>query len=426
MKRFLYLLACWALLTAQPGFCRVAPDSLAPAREYPVRGGLPNVQKKLAQGKPVTLAYLGGSITEAAGGWREQTVAWLQQQYPGAAVRGINASIGGTGSDLGVFRVGSHVLAHRPDLVFVEFAVNDNGKRRDQIGRAMEGIVRQIWQADPTTDICFVYTLTAAMAPVLTDGYLPESATAMEKIADHYAIPSVHLGLEVVRLAREGALIFQGKPEAFPGKIVFSGDNVHPYNQTGHRLYAETLGRAWPALAAGKAGRGRFQKKPVFADNWEAARMVAAGEARLSPGWTSLTPETDTVARRLANRFTYLTKASKPGEKLRIRFRGTVFGLYDVMGPGCGQYRVRVDGQEVKLQPRFDEYCTYYRANYFFLPTLPPGEHTVELEVAPELLDKAQILARRNNTIANPVPYAPADCYASQVLIIGQLLPTQD
>ena len=33
----------------------------------------------------------------------------------------INATIGGTGSDFGVFRLKDHVLQYKPDHVFVEF-----------------------------------------------------------------------------------------------------------------------------------------------------------------------------------------------------------------------------------------------------------------------------------------------------------------
>src|SRR5260221_612405 len=90
------------------------------------RTGLPNFFAKVHAGKPVTVAYFGGSIT-AANGWRPKTFAWLHERYPKVAFTEVNAAIGGTGSDLGAFRLGHDVLSHKPDLVFVEFAVNDGG-----------------------------------------------------------------------------------------------------------------------------------------------------------------------------------------------------------------------------------------------------------------------------------------------------------
>jgi lysophospholipase L1-like esterase len=406
-------------------FCvtAVAQDAhLAAAKELSVRGGLPNFFKKLEAGKAVTIAYFGGSITEAANGWREQSAAWLQEKYPRASIKSVNAAIGGTGSDLGVFRLRQHVLVYKPDLVFVEFAVNDSKKSAQEIYLAMEGIVRQIWQDNQAADICLVYTLMADMAPVLGQGYFPSSATAMEHIADYYKIPSIHMGMEIVKMAKNSELIFKGQIGEHPGKVVFSGDNVHPYPETGHRLYTEALIRSLPKIAGVTRNHPRKFPKSLVAGNWEKAGMFSVKEVNASPGWQVLTPETDTVARQLQNRFTYLIKASQPGETITLRFKGTRFGMYDVMGPGCGQYEITLDGKPALLYPRFDEYCTYYRANYFFLPDMEEGIHTIELKVSSQPLDKGVILAKRNNSIDHPQKYQPHACYASQVMIIGELM----
>ena len=89
-----------------------------PKAEYPlrdtvdfsVRDGLPNFFAKLKNGGTVKIGYLGGSIT-AQNGWRIKSRDWFQKQYPKAKVEEINAAIGGTGSDLGVFRIDRDVLA---------------------------------------------------------------------------------------------------------------------------------------------------------------------------------------------------------------------------------------------------------------------------------------------------------------------------
>jgi hypothetical protein len=267
-----------------------------------------------------------------------------------------------------------------------------------------------------------VYTLTADLAPVLEQGYFPSSATAMEHIADYYQIPSLHMGIEIVKMAKNNELIFKGKIEEHPGKVVFSGDNVHPYPETGHRLYTEALARSMPKIAAITRTHQRKLAKPFVASNWEKAGMFSVKEVSSSSGWQVLTPQTDTVARQLQNRFTYLIKASQPGETITLRFKGTRFGLYDVMGPGCGQYEITLDGNPAVLYPRFDEYCTYYRANYFFLPDMEDGIHTIELKVSSQPLDKAAILAKRNTTIDHLQKYQPHACYAAQVMIIGELM----
>jgi hypothetical protein len=65
------------------------------------------------------------------------------------------AAIGGTGSYFWAYRLKNHLLNYEPDLVFVEFAVNDHSKTSQQVKESVEGIVRQIWKANRKTDICF-------------------------------------------------------------------------------------------------------------------------------------------------------------------------------------------------------------------------------------------------------------------------------
>ncbi|WP_460669776.1 SGNH/GDSL hydrolase family protein [Larkinella ripae] len=419
--RFIFVVIFSIALTGLSGFVQAQTDSLSENRAFLGRNGLPNFFGKLQKGGPVSIAYFGGSITEAGNGWREQSLRWFQQQYPKASLTHINAAIGGTGSDLGVFRLQQHVLVHKPDLVFVEFAVNDSGQQPEKIHKAMEGIVRQIWRKNRRTDICFVYTLNAPMAPVMLERRMPNSVRAMEQIAGHYGIPSVHMGLEVIRLDRQGKLVWGGKKEEHPDKTVFAPDKTHPYSDTGHRLYTEALTTAMPQIAtAGKPG-AHAVPKPFVSDNWENAQMISVQTLPRQGDWQVLTPTTDTVARQLKNRFPYLIKSNQPGASIQVKFKGTVAGLYDVIGPGCGQYAVTIDGQPGALQPRFDSFATYYRSHYFFLPTLDDRTHTITLTVSPEPLDKAAILQKRNQTITDPRRYAENAGYASQLLVIGKL-----
>lgn len=116
------------------------------------RDGLPNFFSKIKQGGEVKVAYFGGSIT-AANGWRVYTREWLSERFPNSKFTEIDAAIGGTGSDLGVYRLARDVLQYQPDLMFVEFSVNDGGATPENIWKAMEGIVRQTWSRLPHCEI---------------------------------------------------------------------------------------------------------------------------------------------------------------------------------------------------------------------------------------------------------------------------------
>ncbi len=223
------------------------PFPLVDAKECRPRQGLPNfLAKARTPGALVKVAYLGGSITEQPG-WRPKTLAYFQKTYPDANFSEINAAIGGTGSDLGVYRLKHDVLDGKPDLLFVEFATNDGGAPPFQIQKCMEGIVRQTWKLLPDCDICFVYTLVESAAGPMLEGKFQRAASAMEAIAEHYGIPSVHLAMEVARLAKEGKLTLDCASAEIRGRKNQAG------RQTGLRAGRRPpLSGDWPrALSSG-------------------------------------------------------------------------------------------------------------------------------------------------------------------------------
>jgi hypothetical protein len=417
-------------LSWRPALCAESYP-LRDAVECRVRNGLPNFFDKAGQGRAVRIAYLGGSIT-AQEGWRPKTLNWFRDQFPRAEISQINAAIGGTGSDLGVFRLTQDVLDHKPDLLFVEFAVNDGGAPPHRIHQAIEGIVRQTIRANPATDICFVYTLVGGWTQTLREGKFPRAASAMEAIADHYGLPSIHMGLAVAIMEGEGKLIFKGalpktdqEKAALKDKIVFSPDNVHPYPDTGHELYLQAVVRSMNRIReVGKVGP-RLLPLPFTADHWEAAKMLPLTRAKLSSYWQRLDPAGHTLARRFHHRIPEMFYTNRPGATMTIRFKGTGLRIYDLLGPDCGQVKVRLDDKPVRLVPRFDAYCTYHRlAMLTVAENVADTEHTVVLEVHPDQPDKAAILAKRNEKIDDPDRYNDTAWYAGAILIIGDIIDT--
>jgi lysophospholipase L1-like esterase len=429
--RFRFLTAL-VLCTVATFASAASPDDipLAPAVESTPRAGLPNFYAKLEAGQEVRIGYLGGSIT-AQEGWRPKTLAYFQKTFPKAKLSQINAAIGGTGSDLGVFRLKQDVLDHKPDLLFVEFAVNDGGAAPQQIYNCMEGIVRQTWKTLPDCDICFVYTLVANMAPTLQEDKFPRAASAMEKVAEHYGIPSIHMGLEVARMAKQGKLILKGtlpkteeEKRVAGDKIVFSPDNVHPYPQTGHELYLQSIVRSLPAIrAAGKTPVPHALPAPFTPTNYERAQLIPVDKAHLSAGFKTLDPVSDKFAKRYAERLRSIHRANKPGETITFKFKGTRAAIYDVIGPDCGQVSVTLDDKPAVIRPRFDSYCVYDRLAALAIGTdLPDVVHTVKIEIQKDQPDKAKILAQRGQKIDNPKRFDDTAFYPGALLLVGELV----
>jgi hypothetical protein len=412
-------------LAAEPDF------PLAPAVECTARQGLPNFLAKVNQvGAEVKIGYFGGSIT-AQSGWRPKTLAHFQKSYPQAKISEINAAIGGTGSDLGVFRLKQDMLDHQPDLLFVEFAVNDGGAEPQKIFQCMEGIVRQTWRSLPKCDICFVYTITEALVPAMLEGKFQRSASAMEKIADHYGLPSVHMGMEVAKLAKAGKLLWKAKlpktPEekqAVGDQFVFAPDSVHPHPETGHELYLQAIIRSWtPITSASKSPADHVLGAPFVANHYEMAKLVPIREATLSAGFRALDPITDEFGKRWSKRMTSLHQGSQAGETIAFQFKGTRCAIYDIIGPDCGQVTLTLDDQPARIIPRFDAYCVYHRLSALLIGTdLPDTVHRVKLQIHPDQPNKAAILAKNKNTIDKPERFNGTAFYPGALLLVGDVV----
>lgn len=367
-----------------------------PAQLFRQRNGLGNVFAKLKAGKTVNIAYFGGSIT-AQEGYRPKTLKWFRETYPQAKINEINAAIGGTGSDLGVYRFGHDVLDHKPDLIFVEFSVNDGGATPENIWRGMEGIVRQAWQADPNIDICYVYTFAVGQETSLNAGMDARAASSDEMLADYYGIPSIDMAMRIAELQRAGKLIYtppkdaQGqKLPAPPGVILFSDDGVHPLD-AGHDVYTTVITDALHQMEPTSQPGPHHLRAPFIADNWERAKLVSLSPAMLSPNWHKLSADTG-MGKDFHNRLPELWAATQPGEKISFKFKGTAAKLYDIIGPDGGQIICTVDGKASRPQALFDSYSSYHRlASATIASGLEDTMHNVTVELLPDQPDRSSV-----------------------------------
>lgn len=417
-----------------------------PLVECVPRNGTPNFITKLENGVPeVRIAYFGGSIT-AQTGYRIYSCEYIQRLFPNTRVRGINAAIGGTATDLGVFRCRHDVIDYNPDLVVVEFAVNDNVLESDDTRRNLEGIVRQIRAACPETDIVFVYTVVANHEKNLLEGTMERSSSTMEEIADHYGIPSINFGASIAPLLREGKLELTSvsKPlervsgdeldVAVPlnaeGKIPFAPDGVHPYLNTGHVLYERAIERSAPIIRQSSrlSGKVRHYRMPkaMRKDCLSSVASVSFNDQRITiTGEWKPAGESHPVCSpfsRWCEGFTVF----EPGGTIMFKFKGSKAAIYDIIGPESTTLLVSVDGGEEKSVPRFDGYCIYHRLALMTICSglNPKKEHSVRIRVATEPTDKRAILFSRNKADydSNPDKYAPNHYFAGCLFVSGSIL----
>lgn len=431
LKIFAFALAAFSAFSA---WAQQADENAFVPRdmvECVARGGLPNFYKKCLGGKQdLKVAYLGGSIT-AQPGWRVQSLDLFRKLFPKASFKEIHAAIGGTGSNFGVCRLGKDVLEGKPDLVFVEFAVNDSGTAPVEIRKNIEGIVRQIWAQDKTTDICFVYTITNGMdKEILKTGKMNRAASVMEEIADYYKIPSINFGKRVAELSGEGKLDMKSsKPVAkgakadasmktkaavdADGKIPFAKDGVHPDSATGHVLYTEAIERSLPAIfAASKKNSGkRVIPQPMRADCVEKVDIIMMDELPSTKGF-----ERSKFGNSDWGRFVKLV----PEQEVTFKFKGTRALACVRFGVDGGMMEVTVDGKKREVRC-FDQHCSWNRRVFVMLADqLDNKEHTVKIKALSKKFEKRPILTDEHKAKydQNPKPYEDFFVYISAVFAL--------
>ncbi|MBD7914689.1 SGNH/GDSL hydrolase family protein [Clostridium sp. Sa3CUN1] len=120
-----------------------------------------NLIDKAERGQDITIAFLGGSITQGCNATKKEncyvnrTYSWFKNTFKDINIKCINAGVGATGSIIGVHRVEKQVLAYNPDIIFIDFAVNDKNNIYDKI--AYESLIRRILSTENQPAIIEVF-----------------------------------------------------------------------------------------------------------------------------------------------------------------------------------------------------------------------------------------------------------------------------
>jgi lysophospholipase L1-like esterase len=202
------------------------------------------VFEKARRGEPVTVAAVGGSIT--AGGrqtqdpenrYIQQVAKWLEVTFPNSKITFVNAGIGGTNSFYGAMRLQRDILAKNPDLVIVEWAVNNLPSK--DFAESYEGVLRQLLHSPRNIAVIELFFMHK-------DG---ENAQMWQEILGrHYGLPMVSF--------RDAWF-----PELTSGRTQWDdlyADVVHP-KDAGHLLASKLLVKLLETSRLQKSQRHSFQ-----------------------------------------------------------------------------------------------------------------------------------------------------------------------
>lgn len=325
---------------------------------------LQQVLAKASRGEKVTVAVIGGSITQGAAASQPEkrygnlVAAWWREQFPKAKIDFVNAGIGATGSDYGALRASRDLLSHEPDFVVVEYAVNDPNAL--SAAETLEGLVRQILASPKQPAVALLFMMNQ------------QGANAQEwlaKVGRHYRLPMV---------SYRDALW----PEITAGRMQWSDispDAVHP-NDRGHayasRFVISILEKALAALPKGneQSAIGSIPA-PIFTDLYQHTALFEAEALQpvSNAGWSY-----DPNAR--------CWKSSRPGSVVEFELEGRdVFTMHWVIRGPMGRAKVTIDeGRSGPLEGWFDQTWGGYRQTREVARELAPGKHRIRFELLAE------------------------------------------
>ena len=240
---------------------------------------------KAQRGGEITVAAIGGSITEGAwartngadGGnnaqayteildgercYAERVADWLREAFPKAEFNMINSGIGATPSFLGAFRLERMVLDFQPDLVFVEFSVNDPAAPYlidTEIFDAYEAVIRRSLESGAA--VCQIFTV---------DENNRSWQCYHKRIGDYYHIPMISY-----------------KDAIFPDACIcewrkISPDGIHP-NNAGHALIAYLVTEYFKKVMDGSGTNSSFAvpNKWLYDSTFEQADIIFAADQEM-------------------------------------------------------------------------------------------------------------------------------------------------
>ena len=353
-------------------------------------GSVDNAFRTFAETKKGTVAFLGGSITEMgtigkADGYRPLLIADLERRFPETVFRFTSAGIGSTCSDTGAFRFQADVLDKGvPDLLFVEYAVNDDQdghKTFDETVRALEGIVRRAWTANPKMDIVFSLMANREMLELVRRGETPVPFAAHRAVAARYGIPVADVCGALAESEARGGFGWKeyGDCHPTPAGCAFAFG-------VQKRILDASCGAARGEPAPCPA---HVLGTPLDASNYGGARWLDFGFAHCDDGWHKGILSTNVFGSSSFRPRFYrepILWSTNVGAVCTVDFTGTTLAAFLTSGPDAGNLDVSVDGGAyvtIDLWSRHSDWF-HYPFTKVLADKLATGRHVARLRVSKE------------------------------------------
>ncbi len=351
---------------------------------------LVNSLYKLQSGN-FTVGYFGGSVTKGVGAsneektsWRALTREWFKTNFPNANITEVNAAVGATGSNFGLYRAGKHLIKDKaPDLCFIESAVNDlwpnaeflDGKNFHGTYTNMDAIIKKIYSSNPKADIVFIITGEIGCLNLDATSEVPVFGDKYTELANYYKLPIIYVGRELVRTiyAENGNVYPQDVNNAVWKK--YFKDKVHPVD-AGYAHYSNTI----IGYLSSKLMTGYTATANDYADNYNPeitySEQNMAGDIYLDADMICNLNELSNCSNLGFTQVGDVMRSTKDGDSIEFDFNSPNVGIWHAGGAKI-EIEYSIDGGDTKYHTLYQADGTY---RMFILGSnLADGNHRIKI-----------------------------------------------
>lgn len=176
-------------------------------------------------GHSVPTGYFSGQIVNSLQAYPHLVLHGLKTQYPYAVINVLTTSIGGEQAEQGEKRFKDEVLTHRPDLLFIDYALNDRGIGVERAEKAWRKMIEAA--LDKKIKVILLTPTPDTREDILDEKTpLALHSNMIRRLADEYKIGLV-----------DSYKIFYDKAKKGENLNKYMSQNNHP-NCAGHSLVA--------------------------------------------------------------------------------------------------------------------------------------------------------------------------------------------
>jgi lysophospholipase L1-like esterase len=369
---------------------RAADQPAAPLA--PLNGDFAKFDARARAGERLNVVFLGGSLTWGSGSSDPELFSYralvskdLEEHYPAAHFTFWDAAIGGTSSNLAAFRLQRDVISHHPDLVFIDYTINDDPYTVDEEKLASyESLTRRVLlETGAPVELAIL-----AVKPDL----IPAQRKPRPRDAKHKEVAAAYNTALADAVAYMNGQVEKGRYTPDDMWVPETG-GTHPCNK-GYQLYSEVVFQSFLDAVAQKQVC-RVPDKMLFADTymtWKRQRL-----SQLTPlpqGWAVGRPSTSGMAfdfymSRWLDDITIATPGAQP---LRLKIKAKTVLLLGENTPKSGKFAVTIDGKPAVSPDSkdgvYDSTKAHLTGNMHLVRVLAQGlDPNVEhiLEITPQL-----------------------------------------